>query len=60
MIRKYSEARKNYIKKEEDLSTIHNQLYVLEIACGMGGDLKKWLHAGIAFYIGIDIAFNSL
>jgi len=26
----------------------------------MGGDLKKWLHADIAFYIGVDIAFNSL
>jgi len=32
----------------------------MEIACGMGGDLKKWLHADIAFYVGVDIAFNSL
>lgn len=36
-------------------------MYVLDVACGKGGDHKKWLmHSHTAFYVGVDIAFESL
>ncbi|EGR31065.1 mRNA capping large subunit family protein, putative [Ichthyophthirius multifiliis] len=60
IISKYSKQSQLIIQKEEDLTNCSNQLYVLEIGCGKGGDLKKWLHADIAFYIGVDISLNSL
>lgn len=35
-------------------------LAVLELAMGKGGDFSKWLEAGLARYVGADIAENSL
>ncbi|EAR91105.3 mRNA capping enzyme, large subunit family protein (macronuclear) [Tetrahymena thermophila SB210] len=60
IIKKYSDDMKQIIKKKEDLRTETGQLFVMEIACGQGGDLKKWLHADIGLYVGVDISFNSL
>ncbi|KAL4462063.1 hypothetical protein ABPG74_000908 [Tetrahymena malaccensis] len=60
IIKKYSDEMKQIIKKKEDLRTESGQLFVMEIACGQGGDLKKWLHADIGLYVGVDISFNSL
>ncbi|KAL4483649.1 hypothetical protein ABPG72_006715 [Tetrahymena utriculariae] len=60
IIKKYSDEMKQIIKKKEDLRTEAGQLFVMEIACGQGGDLKKWLHADIGLYVGVDISFNSL
>lgn len=38
-----------------------NFLYVFDAACGKGGDHKKWMmHSSTAFYVGVDIAFESL
>jgi SAM-dependent methyltransferase len=33
---------------------------VLDIGCGRGGDIHKMIHAGINFYVGIDIDYAGL
>lgn len=33
---------------------------VLDLACGKGGDLKKWKERSILHYVGIDIADGSI
>lgn len=35
-------------------------LSVLDIACGKGGDLRKWDIAGTRNYYGVDIAFKAI
>lgn len=36
-------------------------MYILDLACGKGGDHKKWLmHSHACFYIGVDIAMDAL
>lgn len=36
------------------------KIKVLDLGCGKGGDLKKFLNVGINSYFGIDIAENSI
>ena len=42
------------------VSTSPENLRVLDICCGKGGDIKKWLYAGVNTYVGIDIAEQSV
>jgi SAM-dependent methyltransferase len=38
----------------------NNQLSVLDIACGRGGDINKFYYAAIASYVGIDLSEGNL
>jgi hypothetical protein len=33
---------------------------LIDYACGKGGDLPKWEHAGLSFVFGIDISKDNL
>lgn len=33
---------------------------VLDIGCGQGGDLMKWYHARVGYYVGIDADYNGI
>ena len=33
---------------------------VLDIGCGRGGDLLKWYHSRVGYYVGIDISYQDL
>ena len=35
-------------------------LSVLDLCCGVGGDLNKWQRAGIAHYVGSDLSSKSV
>lgn len=57
LIDKYTSiVKKNYLDEwGEPLP-----LSVLDIACGKGGDLRKWDIAGTRNYYGVDIAFKAI
>ena len=38
----------------------HRNLRLLDIACGVGGDLYKWKNAGASYVMGIDIASDNI
>ncbi len=40
--------------------TTTGQLRILDMACGKGGDLGKWIRYKPTFYVGIDVAQQSL
>ena len=48
--------------KEEELKVIsrHLGLYVMDLACGQGGDLSKWEHLDVRDYVGFDIADEAV
>ena len=57
LIDKYSSKVKSAYQEEwED----HLPLSVLDIACGKGGDLRKWDLAGTRNYYGVDIAYKAI
>lgn len=53
-------AFNNWIKSNMILTYCRNKHTVLDIGCGRGGDLIKFIHAGINEYVGIDIDNNGL
>lgn len=50
----------NWIKSVLVQSYTKRGDFVIDIACGKGGDLIKWDKAKIGYYVGIDIAEGSL
>jgi mRNA (guanine-N7-)-methyltransferase len=71
LIQKYSNLVKEYYHSEremmgedemdDELPADQNfPMSVLEMACGKGGDLRKWQEAKIQNYVGIDISNVSL
>jgi SAM-dependent methyltransferase len=50
----------NWIKSNMILTYCSGKHNVLDIGCGRGGDLIKFIHAGIDEYVGVDIDNNGL
>ncbi len=50
----------NWIKSNMIMTYSKNKNKVLDIGCGRGGDLIKFIHAGVSEYVGIDIDNNGL
>ncbi|XWV26242.1 mRNA-capping enzyme [Tupanvirus soda lake] len=53
-------AFNNWIKSNMILTYCTGKHNVLDIGCGRGGDLIKFIYAGIDEYVGIDIDHNGL
>lgn len=53
-------AFNNWIKSNMILTYCRNKYSVLDIGCGRGGDLIKFVHARVKEYVGIDIDSNGL
>lgn len=50
----------NWIKSNMILAYCQSKKTVLDIGCGRGGDLIKFIHAAVEEYVGIDIDNNGL
>ncbi|XP_043690407.1 mRNA cap guanine-N7 methyltransferase 1-like isoform X3 [Telopea speciosissima] len=50
----------NWIKSVLIQLYAHRADFVLDLACGKGGDLIKWDKAKVGYYVGIDIAEGSI
>lgn len=50
----------NYIKKNMITTYCDDGDSVLDIGCGRGGDLDKFVESGIGSYVGIDIDYSGL
>ena len=53
-------AFNNWIKSNMILTYCQNKNSILDIGCGRGGDLIKFIHAGIKEYVGVDVDNNGL
>lgn len=53
-------AFNNWIKTNMILTYCRNKQSVLDIGCGRGGDLTKFINANIGEYVGVDIDNNGL
>ena len=53
-------AFNNWIKSNMINTYCRNKHSILDIGCGRGGDLIKFINAGIGEYVGIDIDNNGL
>lgn len=50
----------NWIKSTQLSSRVRENDRVMDLACGKGGDLKKYARAKVGFYVGVDIALESV
>lgn len=53
-------AFNNWIKNNMIETYCTSRSSVLDIGCGRGGDLIKFINAGISEYVGVDIDYNGL
>lgn len=53
-------AFNNWIKTNLIITYCRNKHNILDIGCGRGGDLIKFINAGVQEYVGIDIDNNGL
>jgi SAM-dependent methyltransferase len=54
IIYSYCKPIQEYKNKEEKRSS------VLDLGCGVGGDLMKWYHAKVGDYVGIDTDYHGI
>ena len=50
----------NYIKKLLIQKFSNSDSTLLDLACGEGGDLYKWMSADLSFVLGLDIVYNNI
>lgn len=50
----------NWVKSELILACVRLNDFVLDLACGKGGDLPKWKEARVGAYCGVDVALRSV
>ena len=52
----------NFIKALliQEVTYRKSKLSVLDLCCGVGGDLNKWQRAGVAHYVGSDLSAKSV
>ena len=50
----------NYIKKLLIQKFSNSNATLLDLACGEGGDLYKWMSADLSFVLGLDIVYNNI
>ncbi|CAH6420075.1 mRNA capping enzyme [uncultured virus] len=53
-------AFNNFIKSNIIMTYCTNKQSVLDIGCGRGGDLRKFIFANVGEYVGVDIDNNGL
>lgn len=53
-------AFNNWIKSNMIITYCNNKKRILDIGCGRGGDLQKFIRAGVSEYVGFDIDNNGL
>ena len=49
-----------YVKRQLILNLSHKGGKLIDLACGKGGDFPKWIHAGLDFVFGLDIARDNI
>lgn len=50
----------NWVKSTQILASVRPGDFVLDLACGKGGDLPKWKEARIGAYAAVDVALASV
>lgn len=56
----YLKKLNNWVKTVLIQQYVTPGAFVLDLACGKGGDLQKWEKANIGFYCGVDVAQGSV
>jgi SAM-dependent methyltransferase len=53
-------AFSNFIKSQLIYTYGENSQSVLDIGCGRGGDIEKWMRVNVKKYVGIDLSYEDL
>lgn len=49
-----------YVKRQLIMNLCHAGGTLIDLACGKGGDLPKWIHKNLSFVFGIDISRDNI